>query len=190
MSIDLSKVMRSVRADKAKWATMCLFMALGLLLWGRLLLKDIPRVVTATDELIGGVVGLEMGGMGDVSMGVRKGWEGVELGVLPRIVRDLFAVNPRYFEVIDADTEKASTQAKSDQITVDDGNGPGRRIGREAARLILQSTLLGVSPRALVNNRLLEVGDAVEGFTLLEVGIRQARLQKDGVIVVLKMKTP
>lgn len=190
MNQNLNHMMSSLRADKAKWGSLCLFMALGLLLWGRILLKDVPRVVTATDELTSGVVGLDLGEMGEVTSGGKRGPQAVEMAIPSRIKRDLFGVNPRYFEVIDADTEKVSVQAKSSEVTVDDGNGKGQRVSRDAERLNLQSTLLGEAPRALVNGQLLEVGQMIEGFTLLEVGGRQARLQKDGVVVVLKMKTP
>ncbi|MHC4995709.1 MAG: hypothetical protein ACYTGQ_11715 [Planctomycetota bacterium] len=190
MSWDRSEVIRQMRADKVKWASLTLCMALGMLLWGRLLLKDVPRVVTATDPTKLSADPLGLGAITTDSRGsIREGAE-VEIASPPLIQRDLFRVNPRFYDAIDAGPEKLSKQAKSAPVSVDDGNGLSQRVTREAEALTLQSTLLGASPRALVNGRLLGIGQSLDGFELTEVKARQATFKKDGVWVVLDMKTP
>ena len=49
MQEQLQRAWRQLTADKKKLGLMVGLMAVGLLLWGRLMLKQVPQVATATD---------------------------------------------------------------------------------------------------------------------------------------------
>ena len=62
-----------------------------------------------------------------------------------------------------------------------------RRIGAEAAELVLQSTIVGTSPTAIVNDHVLRVGEMLGGFRVIEVTARNCVVEKDEIKVRLYM---
>jgi hypothetical protein len=61
------------------------------------------------------------------------------------------------------------------------------RIRRDAAGLVLQSTVIGRDPTAMVSGRLVRLGDRLDAFEVVEIGPGRVVVRKDGVRVVLVM---
>ncbi|HAU37238.1 MAG TPA: hypothetical protein DCX07_05925, partial [Phycisphaerales bacterium] len=61
-------------------------------------------------------------------------------------------------------------------------------IHAQARALNLQSTMLGAVPTALLNDRVLRVGEWVNGFRVAEIGASWCVVEKSGVQIRLMMK--
>jgi len=102
--------------------------------------------------------------------------------------RDLFALQLDDYPVaqeskaaLGAQTQPASQPVDPEQMQVE-------AIQAQARGLSLQSTILSATPRAIINEQLVGVGDKVQGFQVVEVSNRACVLVQDGVRVRLLMK--
>jgi len=62
-----------------------------------------------------------------------------------------------------------------------------RDIRTRAQKLSLTSTMLGSTPAAVINGKVLHVGDVIDGYRLTRIGSATCRLDKAGVRVELRM---
>lgn len=65
-----------------------------------------------------------------------------------------------------------------------------QRIREESRSLVLKSTLVGegiTKPQAIINQKLLGVGQEILGFTITAIRAREVELVKERAIVVIKM---
>jgi len=103
-----------------------------------------------------------------------------------KITRDIFRINEA---LLPPDDGNGATP------TIDNGGADGseefqqrmRRIRAEAADLVLQSTIVGTSPTAIINDRVVRVGEKIGGFRVIEVTARNCVVEKDEVKVRLYM---
>ena len=89
-------------------------------------------------------------------------------------------------------------RAKKDQS--DDGEGrtglnevdeelvKARTVLEEADNLVLQSTVQSDQPTAVINGKVLRVGDRIDGFEVVEIRPEACDVRKNGVEVTLFMK--
>ncbi len=61
-------------------------------------------------------------------------------------------------------------------------------VRTQARTLSLKSTMLAASPTALINDRVLRVGESISGFRVKRIGAGYCVLSKDGVEVQLRLK--
>ncbi len=59
-----------------------------------------------------------------------------------------------------------------------------------APRLVLQFTMLGTNPSALINSRVVHVGDVVEGYRVVRIEAVSVTLERDGNTYPLNMAKP
>lgn len=117
-----------------------------------------------------------------------------------RITRDLFRPNPDYFPL-----ESASAPARTEppgagwfaqgaewvdqkRAQQEQQQAQQRLVEQQAQALSLESTILGTTPTALINGRVLKVGDTVNGFEIVSIQSDTCTLVKDGVRVERRMK--
>ena len=65
-----------------------------------------------------------------------------------------------------------------------------REIREQARGLVVKSTVVGNSTRqpvAVINERILNVGDVISGFTITAIQAREVDFKKDGVTLAVKM---
>lgn len=177
----IDQVVRELKADKRKLSAICLLLAVGLLLWGRLMLKNVPQTATARPAFSGasaaapadeGVIDVENGGL--VPRPV------VYMDLPSTLRRDLFALDIRLYG-----QSKLGDEGKSGARLTD---SPDRASAlASAGRLRLQSVMLGEMPRAVVNGQLVAPGQEVDGWTLLEVADRFVLLKSHGITIRLRM---
>lgn len=176
--------------DKRKLVMVTSLLAVALLLWGRLLLKDVPRTAVADPDQTAEAQAPSP----RTTPAPQTDRPAV---VLPERAlsgyRNIFAADPIYFPQFHQDPtepEKVKTAPKSTPDPVDE-NERQRAIRElvlaEAGRLTLQSTMLGRRDRALINGTLLEVGQSIHGFELKSVQTRQATLIRQGIEITLEM---
>jgi hypothetical protein len=72
-------------------------------------------------------------------------------------------------------------QRKERQILVEN-------LQLQAAQLRLQSTVMGPTPRALINGDMLREGDVVAAFRIVRIEARRIIVEREGVKLEIQMK--
>lgn len=130
----------------------------------------------------------------------------VHLAPLPKATRDIFALDPARFPKPALPEQSAEVGPKSDTPLVEASGVAAlsererieKQVLEEASTLRLRSTLLGVSPIAVIElvgksktrSVVLKVGDVHNGFQLVEVQAHSITLEKEGVRVDLTLTLP
>ncbi|MHB1156695.1 MAG: hypothetical protein ACYC26_07635 [Phycisphaerales bacterium] len=185
----IARIKRQLIADRKKVGAMLCLLSVALLLWGRLLLKDVPRTAVAQPGAAVAATGSAPAAAAKSSADKNARIE-IVLPQFPMSHRDLFAFDPGYFPSIETPVGNTSVVDKSDAKSTDDSFRRQQlelAVQAQAKSLALQSTLLGDVSRAMISGNLLEVGQSIQGFTLKEVRSRAVVLEKDGVQVILEM---
>jgi hypothetical protein len=187
MSISWKRIHEQMMAQKQKVALCTMLLAVALLLWGRLLLKDVPRTAVADPKAVA-KAGEPIQGA-DVSTDN----QGKIVTIIPafdRVERDLFAFDPTYYPRTEQPSQTVQSDPKSASPQTDEDSKQQQlrtSVLIESRNLKLQSTLLGKRSRAMINGVLMEPGEEILGFELKEVRTRQVMLVKQGIEVVLEM---
>jgi len=175
----MKKLKAQLLADTKKTIVMAITLAIGLLLWGRLLLKDPPRTALADPEVV------QTSEDDDSSSLLIERGKRVQVDLPEDLARDLFEIDPNRYkqtrsENFDPSQGKSGQSLTDRQIRID-------RVRELAMMLTLQSVVVGSRPQAIINGRLVNVGDTVEGFVLVSVAERSVVLKREGVKVRLGM---
>jgi hypothetical protein len=178
VNLSLRNLLRTLTADKRKLALMALLAGLGLLLWGRLLFRDVPRTALAAPK---------DPEVKTLAAAARAPGRPVVRVELPRTLdRDLFALDARYYP------SKAAPDVPAVVVVPDNKSGPQMTDVQQQAlsasrSLALQTTILGDRPRAVINGQVLAPGERINGFTLKKVMPRGVILEWNGIEVRLEM---
>jgi hypothetical protein len=178
----IDQLIRELRSDHRKLAAVIVLLSFGMLLWGRLLLQNVPQTATARPERAVSAV-LMSDKNASVTAPARP--ETVIYVDLPaESPRDLFGASGEAGGGLGF-TQISEVAGKS---RPDDADMPSRPdvLGR-ASGLRLQSVLVGPHPRAVIDGVVLEPGQQVQGFTLVGVSRREALLERDGYLIRLRM---
>ena len=185
MKQHLDNFIHEITSDKKKLGLMLCALALGLLLWGRLLLQGVPRTATADEQTASAQTSSDTTDGAAISAQSDKPLPVVHVD-LPSIPgRDLFGMDPSRYRRTPG-SGASNPIAKSGQFTPDE-DPQIAAVREEAMELRLESVLTGMQPRAYINGHLLALGDEYEGFTLLKVTDRHVILTKYGLFIRLRM---
>lgn len=176
MKETLKQLVALVLRDKKKTGMVLSLAAVGLLLWGRLLLKQVPQTASA-DGKPQWLVDIENESRPPDGLKAL-----VRLAEPGKPLRDLFLLDPSGYE-LDLSEQSELSQAKLAEEVTDEQRRTA--VVEAAAELTLQSVTLGDVPAAFINGRLIRVGQSVEGFVLLGCNERTALLEKDGIKIRL-----
>lgn len=164
--------------DKKKTGLMLGLLAVGLLMWGRLMLKEVPRTASATDTAVVASAASSEG------PAIGKDRAKVSLSLPGSLQRDLFRLDPSRYIRTDKD-EVLDKPQKSSEVLSDEL--VRREVIAAARGLRLQSVTMGDVPAAFINGRLIRIGRTVEGFTLLHCDERSAVLERSNIKVRIGM---
>ena len=193
MKKKLRRIWRQVTADKKKFGILVTFVAVGLLLWGRLiLLEDVPRHATADPAENTQAVTTAAATPAAATATAPP----PDMGALPevrtelsdRLSLNLFAFRyDRYNPVPVPETPRIDIE---DPQLSDDVEVRRRELQERLEVLHLQSVIQG-GPRPLIviNGRLFRVGDSIDGFEIVSFNDRSATLTRDGLTFDLEMLT-
>ena len=174
----LRPLIERLLADRKRAGVVLGLGAVGLLLWGRLLLKQVPQTASA-DDTPQWLQEVEAELQDTFASG-----PAVRLAPPPPPHRDPFALDPAFYpETLSEDSE--DEPAKLPLALTDEARQ--RAVVQAAGELRLQSLSQGKVPAAFINGRLVRLGGTVDGFTLLRCDDRSAVLSKDGFQVRLNM---
>lgn len=197
MNEDLQRLWIRMTADRRKFGAMCALAVVGLLLWARLLLLgDVPRTGLANPADDAGA-SLPASGDAAAPKPARASIETapvVYLDSLAGPARNIFAAPQALLSQPSQPDEVRAVAPKSQSDTPEDSLEEQRRqaesIEARAGRLRLSSVIVGASPAAVLNGRVVREGGEIEGFVLERVLKRSVILMKDQVRVEVKMDTP
>ena len=101
--------------------------------------------------------------------------------------RDIFTPNVAYFPFEEKPKPRVAVAAA--QVVDPNAKAEAMKLQAQAQAkaLSLQSTVTGAVPTAIVNGRVLRVGDRINDFQVVEINSRSCRLEKSGIPVVLEM---
>ncbi|MEM9752793.1 MAG: general secretion pathway protein GspB [Planctomycetota bacterium] len=167
-----------LKASPVKTGVIGLLLAFGLLLWGRLLLKDVPRTASADDPVAAAVAAnLGVNANGDPPNTIR-------LAEPPPLERDLFGLDPTRYRRTSDSEEPASGEKLGPGATEDSVQAA---VVSAARQLRLTSFIEAEEPVVMINNRPLRRGDTIDGFTVLAIQGRSVVLENQGVKVRLSL---
>ena len=175
----LNRWLDTIRRDKRQAGLVLSLTAVGLLLWGRLLLKQVPQTASADEK----PTWLEQA-ENELVTSSPVNQQLVELAEPPTPTRDPFLLDPNHYK-IKLSEDSGLKQAKSEEQATDEMQRMA--VVKAAAGLRLQSITQGEVPAAFINGRLIRLGGSIEGFTLLSCDERSAVLEKHGTKVRLGM---
>ncbi|MAE62990.1 MAG: hypothetical protein CMJ18_01855 [Phycisphaeraceae bacterium] len=161
--------------DKKKVGIMIALLLVGLLLWGRLLIKKLPRTAVAEPAAaVAAPTSMEPIAADRVA---------VVIALPDNAARDLFAIDPAYYEQVEGTSPTPEVDSRPEPADVD----VRTELMDAIDQLTLHSTMGGNRPRALINGRIVKPGEEVLGFVLKEVKTRKVILQYKGLTVQLGM---
>lgn len=185
MKRHLDNLIHQITADKKKLGIMLSALALGLLLWGRLLLQGVPRTATADDPERTVQSTDNNPDSGGQALQIDKPIPVVHVDLASTPGRDPFGIDPSRYKQ-NPGASRNALAAKSTQVTPDEDSRTAV-VRQEVMGLRLESVVTGTRPRAYINGRLLAPGDEYEGFKLIQVTDRYVLLTKYGLIIRLRM---
>ncbi len=168
---------RELRRSPLKGGTIAVLLAVGLLLWGRLLLKEVPRTASAWRAS----VAVDDGAF---DLGARPEKRPIELTDPGPPARDIFAIDPSHYRRTSSWRDEADRE-KSGRWGTE--NGVQAAVVSAAGKLRLTSVIEGEDPVVIINNQLLRAGDTIEGFTVVRLERRAVILESQGVKVRLSL---
>ena len=168
-----------LKASPAKSGVIVVLLACGLLLWGRLLLKEVPRTASANDPIVLNFKAIDQANR---AAGLSPG--ALKLEEPPPLARDLFGLDPSRYRRTTGQQEQGSG-AKTDALGTEDTLRAA--VVSAARHLRMTSVIEGEDPVVMINNRPLRRGDTIEGFTVIQLERRSVVLEKQGVKVRLSL---
>jgi len=153
-----------------------------LLMWGRLLLKEVPRVSTAEPT---SSIQSDANAQDSLKTSGTK-LEQVFLTEIPLSERDPFDFDPSPYNRTqlpvfqDVGLRHSNKSPDSDAVVVD--------LRRALARLNIQSIVSGNPPRVMIDGRVLKPGDSIEGFKIANINYanRTVDFEREGHTLRLK----
>jgi len=186
MNDQVNKMIRQLTADKKKLGLMLGLLAVGLLLWGRLLLKEVPRTATATPKVTTAAAASSPSPRADdPTSGADGPAVTVVVDLASTLTRDVFALDTAGYP--EAKNGEESSVPPKPQIDTPD---KAYRVAKatEAARgLTLEGVILSDDPSVIINGQLLQEGQRIEGLTVYRIEDRKVVLEMDGVYIRLGM---
>jgi hypothetical protein len=183
MSDTFQRLIKQATADKKKLTLMVALMAVMLLLWGRLLLKQAPRTAVADPAATQQTEQTETSQPAQPAQAVFRETLRIDL---PSVVRrDLFLFDKDRYPRVALDTSGTTTE-KSGRETPEVSRQI-EEIRQWVDSLVLQGAVLGNPPRAMINNRVYRLGEKLNGFEIVKVEARQVVLRRDEIEIVLPM---
>ena len=190
MSAPMRKLSKQLMANKKQFYMLLAVVAVALLLWGRLLLKNPPRSAMAKPRAAAAATGAGDAQADNTDSFVFTRWKTVHVDLPEGEPRDLFLFDPAGYPRVVVQPKKVDdpgpVSGKSDPQP-DDKLHKMEELTKRAAALKLQTTLDGAQPQALINGRLMLEGQQIDGFTVQKILARQVVIEIEGVEFRLKM---
>ena len=187
----VSQVKAELAHSRKKAVMLAAVLIVGACVFGRMLLNgSTPSSARAQIALAGGAS--DAGKASDESLCPAPGKSAKPQNKLinvesRRLDRDIFAPNADFFPPVESGGPvKVLADSELGEEELDE-RVQQQIIQAQAKSLLLQSTMVSDTPTALINGRVLRVGDWINGFAVTEVTPGTCTVQKGDVAIVLEM---
>ncbi len=189
-----------ITQDRKKFGVMCTLLAMGILLWARLIiLQDVPKTGFAapSDAENSEEAGSSVPGGNNGAQSVDESDLIAELPIIyldtdAQLARDFFERLTIAPVETEESTQLPSVDSKSETEQPEDSEEVElerrRAVEKAATALRLESILGGSRPIAVINGRVVTPGDTVDGFVLETVGKRMVVLRSGDFRVELELQ--
>ena len=182
------RLFAELRRDRKKATMLILLLVVAGALGGRMVFKHVAEAEADTLKADGGQDAPQTGADGPVTPGPGpSGAGGPAWTSNASITRDIFKLNVGVFPVVDGGEMATLTKDPAPGGT-DHQRAQMRRVQAEARALTLQSTIIGATPTAIINGRVIREGKTINGFRVVAVTARGCVIEKQGVKIALQMK--
>jgi hypothetical protein len=201
----LSDIQESIKADPKKTGVLSVLVIVLLVVVGRLVLsggKSLPNSAAAATAAVQantakfGTATPAPQQQNRTAMAAMQKWA---LAPVPAVSRNLFAVKIEYFPVDGsrtlplAQTDDGFWQRleKSMALQADQRDKRENLIANfkdEAAKLRLESTMMGPQPKAMVNGELVGEGSVVANFRIDQIEARRIIVEREGIRLEIDMR--
>jgi hypothetical protein len=186
----IAKVRESLARDPKRSAVLGGLCLLMLILWGRLLLNG-PAQATASliRRSVAAITESPAPTVHQAASNPVLDWLAQPKRAMQR---NLFAINLDYFARASGKTKASDGQDDPTAITSDTDQAHQQQVLQEnlqtqATKLKLQTTMMGTTPRAMINGNLVKEGDIVDGFAVIKIQPRKITVQQDNVTLEIEM---
>jgi len=177
-----------MRRDKKKAAVLVVLVLVGLIIFGRMLLKTVgPAKAKGAPAAAAGPISHSPASPRGIGQKKKSPTRpagrspGSENGSTPR---DLFVADLRCYPKVEPVDKPKDKQPDALRQTED----PEAIIRAKAKSLALQSTMVGWESSAMINGQVLRVGEWIDGFRVVEIHARSCIVECEGIRVPLDMK--
>lgn len=193
MMVILQRLWIQITADRRRFAMFCGAVAVGLLLWARIIIiSDPPRTALATESDIAIGATLPVLSSGSTDKGPD---EVIEIALAQQPRRDPFSISEQHFPKPTTDIDLHQDVGKSPSQTAENAQNREARLVALLKELVGQLDLEAIMrPMAVINGATYRQGDLIsidghEGivFEITEVSPRSVVLQFEERTFVLKM---
>lgn len=175
----LKQLANTLTADKKKLVMMLVLVMVGLLLWGRLLLKQVPRSAIADQPVKAADAGQ---GQSDNFRTTPVQRRTVFVNLSNDVVRDIFALDRSFYDKIQDESENNGSE-KSHSNNAEEIEDP------DEPQLDLEELTLDalMGEVVVINGQVVKLGKRIGGWKLISIGHRHVVLQWKDKQVELKM---
>ena len=187
----LEKIKGALNKDPKRTAVMAGLAIMMIGLWGRMWFNG-PSSATASfiRRSVAAITESSAGLSRPASSNPLMDWL-----ALPKksIQRNLFAVHLDFYAKAAGHPEQSGASEDPAKSSTDDADQNREKqillenLQTQAAKLKLQTTMMGSTPRAMLNGELVKEGDTVEGFMVLKIEPRKVTVQQDEVTLEIAM---
>lgn len=178
----MRQIAERLTQDKKKMCVMASLMAVLLLLWGRLILKEVPRTAVADPVMSKMIDRWNLHAFAESRVMLSR----VEVELPTSLSRDLFTLDLASYvstetkPVVEVKVEKSGSKVADEKRKADE-------VRVAATGLKLQTTIMAGNKLALINDKLVRQGDEVKGFVVIEILHRHVVLRMNGIEITLEM---
>lgn len=168
MNKKLNRLWRQVTADKKRFGIMLALVAVGLLLWGRLiLLEEVPRVATADPDA----------NEADTTPPppAARALPTVAVDLPDALALNPFALRPDRYKPLPV--EETGEEPVQPDLAYADELDRREALLDEARGMVLQGVIQASTPFAVIDGVRVYVGDTVAGFIVIELDPRERKVK-------------
>jgi hypothetical protein len=201
----IDKLKQAVAADPKRSGALAILAVLLIALIGRTIMQSGGKAVPATASAAKTAPSAGTGSKTAAGAAAFQPLVGVSAAMqkwseqaVPPISRNIFAVRMEYFRVEGSRTPQSGQQdegfwARLEKSMAQQADQKDKRENlianyrAEAAKLRLQSTMMGSQPRAMVNGELVREGSVVASFRVERIEARRIIVEREGIRLEIQM---
>jgi hypothetical protein len=171
-----------LKRDKKRATVLALLAVIALIVVGRLVLKRVSFASAKSPQSPPTAAAAATPEAARPSPGQETKHDDYLTRIDTTIKRDIFSPPEQFFPPMETPKTKVVE-------TLNSRAAEKESIQKAAATMTVESTILSAIPKAIINGQLVQLGDTVNGFRIVEISSRTVTLEREGMTVQLEMKS-